>query len=58
MEKTLEKTKFSGCPITTVSANPGGSLDYTENPDGVEGLIEVRLVLVSFVIFFTISPTF
>ena len=41
MEKTLEKTKFSGCPITTVSANPGGSAEYNEAPAGIEHLIEV-----------------
>jgi len=41
MEKTLERTKFSGCPITTVSANPGGSLDYNESPNGIESLIQV-----------------
>ena len=45
MEKTLEKTKFSGCPITTVSANPGGSLDYSTLPDGVDSLIEVYVYL-------------
>lgn len=45
IEKTLEKTKFAGSLITTVSANPGGSPDYVERPDGVENLIEVHAIM-------------
>ena len=50
MEKTLEKTKFSGCLITTVSANPGGSADYVEKPEGVENLIEVYFLLTTVIL--------
>uniref|UniRef100_A0A803Y6I8 Eukaryotic elongation factor, selenocysteine-tRNA specific n=1 Tax=Meleagris gallopavo TaxID=9103 RepID=A0A803Y6I8_MELGA len=42
MQKTLENTKFSGCPIVAVAAKPGGpEAPESENPLGVSELIEV-----------------
>ncbi len=43
MQKTLENTKFAGCPITIAAANPGGSSDATTHrePEGIENLIQV-----------------
>ncbi|XP_078482761.1 selenocysteine-specific elongation factor [Ciona intestinalis] len=43
MQKTLENTKFAGCPITIAAANPGGSSDATTHrePQGIENLIQV-----------------
>ncbi|XP_029851825.1 selenocysteine-specific elongation factor isoform X4 [Aquila chrysaetos chrysaetos] len=42
MQKTLENTKFCGCPIVAVAAKPGGpEAPESENPLGVSELIEV-----------------
>ncbi|XP_019392389.1 PREDICTED: selenocysteine-specific elongation factor [Crocodylus porosus] len=42
MQKTLENTKFHGCPIVAVAAKPGGpEAPETVNPLGVSELIEV-----------------
>uniref|UniRef100_A0A8C4YPN2 Selenocysteine-specific elongation factor n=1 Tax=Gopherus evgoodei TaxID=1825980 RepID=A0A8C4YPN2_9SAUR len=42
MQKTLENTKFQGCPIAAVAAKPGGpEAPETVNPLGVSELIEV-----------------
>ncbi|XP_006120284.2 selenocysteine-specific elongation factor isoform X1 [Pelodiscus sinensis] len=42
MQKTLENTKFQGCPIIAVAAKPGGpEAPETVNPIGVSELIEV-----------------
>ncbi|KAF4799398.1 Selenocysteine-specific elongation factor [Turdus rufiventris] len=42
MQKTLENTKFSGCPIVAVAAKPGGpEAPESENPLGISELIEV-----------------
>uniref|UniRef100_H2YEH6 Selenocysteine-specific elongation factor n=1 Tax=Ciona savignyi TaxID=51511 RepID=H2YEH6_CIOSA len=43
MHKTLENTKFAGCPIATVAANPGASPDDITHckPEGIEELIKV-----------------
>ncbi|OXB83009.1 UNVERIFIED_CONTAM: hypothetical protein H355_001352 [Colinus virginianus] len=42
MQKTLENTKFCGCPIVAVAAKPGGpEAPESENPLGVTELIEV-----------------
>ncbi|XP_062825888.1 selenocysteine-specific elongation factor isoform X1 [Anolis carolinensis] len=42
MQKTLENTKFHGCPIVSVSAKPGGpEAPETVVPVGVSELIEV-----------------
>uniref|UniRef100_A0A8C8RVC1 Selenocysteine-specific elongation factor n=1 Tax=Pelusios castaneus TaxID=367368 RepID=A0A8C8RVC1_9SAUR len=42
MQKTLENTKFHGCPIVAVAAKPGGpDAPETVNPLGVSELIEV-----------------
>ncbi|NXW01146.1 SELB factor, partial [Fregetta grallaria] len=41
MQKTLENTKFCGCPIVAVAAKPGGpEAPESENPLGVSELIE------------------
>uniref|UniRef100_A0A8C4P3X3 Eukaryotic elongation factor, selenocysteine-tRNA specific n=1 Tax=Dromaius novaehollandiae TaxID=8790 RepID=A0A8C4P3X3_DRONO len=42
MQKTLENTKFCGCPIVAVAAKPGGpEAPESETPLGVSELIEV-----------------
>nr|CAB3241117.1 selenocysteine-specific elongation factor [Phallusia mammillata] len=41
MQKTLESTKFAGCPITAVSANPGASESDCKEPEGISNLIQV-----------------
>uniref|UniRef100_A0A8C3HM90 Eukaryotic elongation factor, selenocysteine-tRNA specific n=1 Tax=Chrysemys picta bellii TaxID=8478 RepID=A0A8C3HM90_CHRPI len=42
MQKTLENTKFQGCPIAAVAAKPGGpEAPETVTPLGVSELIEV-----------------
>ncbi|XP_077181525.1 selenocysteine-specific elongation factor [Paroedura picta] len=42
MQKTLENTKFHGCPIVAVAAKPGGpEASETVTPIGVSELIEV-----------------
>ncbi|XP_069721725.1 selenocysteine-specific elongation factor [Phaenicophaeus curvirostris] len=42
MQKTLENTKFCGCPIVAVAAKPGGpEAPESENPLGISELIEV-----------------
>ncbi|NXP34932.1 SELB factor, partial [Leiothrix lutea] len=42
MQKTLENTKFAGCPIVAVAAKPGGpEAPESESPLGVSELIEV-----------------
>ncbi|XP_010223595.1 PREDICTED: selenocysteine-specific elongation factor, partial [Tinamus guttatus] len=42
MQKTLENTKFCGCPIVAVAAKPGGpEAPESETPIGVSELIEV-----------------
>ncbi|XP_055565008.1 selenocysteine-specific elongation factor isoform X1 [Falco biarmicus] len=42
MQKTLENTKFCGCPVVAVAAKPGGpEAPESENPLGVSELIEV-----------------
>ncbi|XP_078399242.1 selenocysteine-specific elongation factor isoform X1 [Cetorhinus maximus] len=42
MQKTLENTRFNGCPIIPVAAKPGGpDAPETETPQGISELIEV-----------------
>ena len=43
MQKTLEGTKFSGCPITSVAARPGGGEVGDLAPLNIEDLIKVFL---------------
>ncbi|KAM3915168.1 selenocysteine-specific elongation factor [Leptodactylus fuscus] len=42
MQKTLENTKFSGCPIISVAAKPGGpEAPETESAQGISELMEL-----------------
>ncbi|KAM9276722.1 selenocysteine-specific elongation factor isoform 2-T2 [Morus bassanus] len=54
MQKTLENTKFCGCPIVAVAAKPGGpEAPESENPLGVSELIEVTKKVKSMQMFHT-----
>uniref|UniRef100_A0A8D0FYX4 Eukaryotic elongation factor, selenocysteine-tRNA specific n=1 Tax=Strix occidentalis caurina TaxID=311401 RepID=A0A8D0FYX4_STROC len=54
MQKTLENTKFCGCPIVAVAAKPGGpEAPESENPIGVSELIEVTKKVKSMQMFHT-----
>lgn len=41
MAKTLENTKFSGCPILPVAAKPGGPDSPQSNPVGTQKLVDL-----------------
>ncbi|XP_072928100.1 selenocysteine-specific elongation factor [Hemitrygon akajei] len=44
MQKTLENTRFKGCPIIPVAAKPGGpDAAETETPQGISELIELLI---------------
>ncbi|XP_078399243.1 selenocysteine-specific elongation factor isoform X2 [Cetorhinus maximus] len=44
MQKTLENTRFNGCPIIPVAAKPGGpDAPETETPQGISELIELLI---------------
>ena len=46
MLKTLENTRFAGCPVVAVAAKPGGpEAPPTESTLGVDHLIKVRIVV-------------
>ncbi|XP_038668073.1 selenocysteine-specific elongation factor [Scyliorhinus canicula] len=44
MQKTLENTRFNGCPIIPVAAKPGGpDAPETETPQGISELVELLI---------------
>lgn len=44
MQKTLENTRFNGCPIVPVAAKPGGpDASETETPQGISELVELLI---------------